>query len=336
MVRSKEECERLIRETPLFSINKENEPSRYQKEALKLVEYLYEYLISPKRSGAQRKVGTKEEGNSNQEKPEKMSGIRKSTENEETPECLLENQSKYVPYGMEIVEVAKRCIENFNPEAGVFLHYFVSAWSQEYKHILGREKVKQEFRGMHLAEEQIRKYRKYVRLVSTIAEEPESEEFECRMAEMMDVSREEVQKLVLMDKTRPRSNMAYNEDGEELDLLDMVDSGVYAEQRFFEDEEIGEFLYRIQAAFDKLQARQKPLIGKLLTEKMSLYAAENVKTARLLKEMSYFDKKIFVQCIKTGSEVEAKEISAKMGLAEASVSRSWKNFKEKLRETIVE
>lgn len=328
MARSKEECEKLIRETPLFSINKEEEPSRYHKEALKLVEYLYEYLISPRRTSGKRKPWQEAE----ERFEETVKEVKAAAEEVEQGAELLEDQSKYAPYGEEIVNVAKRCIENYKPEAGVFLHYFVTAWSMEYKHIQGRERVKESFRGMHLAEEQIRKYSRYARAAGSVAEDPGTEKFEEKISESMGISREEVKKLALMEKIRPQSGIAYNADGEELDLFDVVDSGTYVDQRLFEEDAAKQTLFRIQAVFDALQERQKPLIGKLLTAKLSLPVAENVQMAKLLKEMSYFDKEIFVQCIRTGGEVEAKEISALMGLTEASVSRSWKNFRAKLLE----
>ena len=80
--------EKLITQSPVFTLDKEIEVSAYRREALKLVEYLYCYLL----------------------------GI---------------NQSKYEPFGYEITVVAKRCIQNFSPAFGDFLHYFNAAWKKE-------------------------------------------------------------------------------------------------------------------------------------------------------------------------------------------------------------
>ena len=81
----KDEYEQLIDSSLLFTFDRESEHIAYRREALKMVEYLYCYLMA-------------------------------------------ENIRKYEPFGVEIVDTAKRCIENYKPELGRFLNYFSSAW----------------------------------------------------------------------------------------------------------------------------------------------------------------------------------------------------------------
>ena len=69
--------EKLIDETPLFGLDKETQPSLYSREAMKLVEALYCYLMAV-------------------------------------------NEKAYEPYGMEIVDTAKRCIKNYDSATGRF------------------------------------------------------------------------------------------------------------------------------------------------------------------------------------------------------------------------
>ena len=78
---SKELYEKLIRSSPLFKFDKIKEPTAYKREAIKLVEYLYCYLLSI-------------------------------------------NENKYIEFGLEITETARRCINNYNEENGDFLSYF--------------------------------------------------------------------------------------------------------------------------------------------------------------------------------------------------------------------
>ena len=91
----KDKYEKLIDSSSLFTLDKEKEQTAYKREAFKMVEYLYCYLMSI-------------------------------------------NKSKYEPYGVEIVDTAKRCIKNYNSETGRFLNYFASAWKQTYGHIVGK------------------------------------------------------------------------------------------------------------------------------------------------------------------------------------------------------
>lgn len=61
---------------------------------------------------------------------------------------LAINERDYEPYGSEIMDVATRCINNFDSSKGVFLFYFNSAWKQEYSHILGEKISDERFRGI--------------------------------------------------------------------------------------------------------------------------------------------------------------------------------------------
>ena len=65
---------------------------------------------------------------------------------------LAINTSAYEPYGSEIMEVATRCIKNFDASKGTFLAYFMAAWRQEYSHIEGDKIIDEKFHGMILAE----------------------------------------------------------------------------------------------------------------------------------------------------------------------------------------
>lgn len=296
MERSKAEYERLIAESPVFSISKEKEPSRYQKEALKLVEYLYKYLVPD-------------------------------------PHGENEGPAKYEPYAVEIVEVAKRCIESFNPEKGVFLNYFNRAWKMEYEHLTGRELMKEQFHGMRIAEEQSRLYRKYKRISNRIGMDVHSSAALREIADAMGLTPEAARKLRDMEDTKPTGEIGHNDSDEETNILLNADSGKYVDERSVERGGIKEQLLLMQAVFDGLQNRQKPLISKLITAKLTLEVCDDAFALKLFQKMPYFDEEIFEKCIKTGSEVGAREISEMMGLAEASTSRSWKGFKEKLRKS---
>ena len=103
----KDKYESLILNSPLFSIDKEQENVAYKRESYKMVEYLYCYLLAI-------------------------------------------NERDYEPYGSEIMEVATRCINNFDSSKGVFLYYFNSAWKQAYTHIIGEKINDDHFRGIRI------------------------------------------------------------------------------------------------------------------------------------------------------------------------------------------
>ena len=64
------------------------------------------------------------------------------------------NEEKYMEYGLEIMDVATRCINNYNAEEGIpFIHYFNNAWKKEYGHALGRKTVDESYGGVHFTKD---------------------------------------------------------------------------------------------------------------------------------------------------------------------------------------
>lgn len=293
MYYEKSECERLIEESPLFQLDKELEPSAYRAASLKMVEYLYCYLMAL-------------------------------------------NKTKYEEYALEIIDTAKRCIANFKPESGKFLHYFNSSWKQMYGHIVGKELVKNTFGGMHFTEEEERTFRKYMRFAQSMGQDTNTDEFNQKVAEAMDLSIDDIANLRMMIETRPTSGTFTNDEGEEFSLIDQIDSGIYSDSSILSRDSVVELLKNIQSVYDRLQSRQKPMMAHLITSKLAMLAIESDDFLDCFKGMPYFDIQIFEECSKRGEAIQAKEISDRLGVKEASTSRSWKAFKDKLKEHMKE
>lgn len=288
MLYDKDEYEKLIDSSRLFSLDKENERTAYKREALKMVEYLYCYLM----------------------------GV---------------NASKYEPYGMEIVDTAKHCIVNYNPDAGRFLNYFYSAWKQTYGHLVGKELVRETFKGIHFTEDEERNFKKYMRLAQTIGLNIESPEFRKRVAEAMGISVGEVENLQNIINSKPTSSSYVNEEGEEYSLIDQIDSGKCTDEGIIQYEAAIEFLELLELTYAQLQERQKPMLAMLITSKIALLVNEDERLLEFLKSKSFYDESIFAESLQRGEQIQAKEIAEKFGVGEASVSRTWKTFREKVK-----
>lgn len=286
----KDEYEKLISTSPLFSLDKEKQRIAYKREALKMVEYLYCYLMAI-------------------------------------------NAVKYEAFSVEIVDTAKRCIENYNPEAGHFINYFSAAWKQTYGHLVGKELVKDTFGGMHFTEEEARNFRKYMRLAQTKGFNTESSEFDERVADAMGITIAEVNSLRSMINCKPTSGRYINDEGEEYSFIDQLDSGVYADSDILHFETAKEFLDLIEITFNQLQERQKPMLAMLITSKIALLANEDDKLLNFIRKKTFFDGEVFEESLKRGEQIQAKEIAKRFGVVEASASRTWKSFKEKIETT---
>ncbi len=280
----REKYEKLIDSSILFTLDKEKEYTAYKREALKMVEYLYCYLMS------------------------------------------LKKKNEYEDYALEIVEVAKLCIENYKPDSGRFLNYFSSAWKKQYGHICGNESIDKEFDGAHFTETDLRNYKKYKRLAQSMNVDTDSPEFNKKMAEAMNKTEEEVEFLRLMDKNR-RKNRTDEED-EKDDQFDKIDSGIYTDTGIIQLEAAKELLDLIGMTFDELQERQKPMLSMLITSKLSMIVCSDKKLLEYMKNMPFYDEDTYEKTLKQVEPIQAKEIAEHFGVSEASASRSWNRFKD--------
>ena len=128
---------------------------------------------------------------------------------------LAINERDYEPYGSEIMDVATRCINNFDSSKGVFLYYFNSAWKQEYSHIMGEKISDERFHG-------IRMYLKLAEKMDSCVSR--SELFE-RISEAMNISVDKVELLAQMSSMFVASDTTINEDGEEINIWEQVSDG---------------------------------------------------------------------------------------------------------------
>ncbi len=284
----KDEYEKLIDSSSLFTLDKEKERTAYKREALKMVEYLYCYLMAI-------------------------------------------NKSKYEPYGVEIVDTAKRCIKNYNLESGRFLNYFTSAWKKTYGHVIGNELIKETYKGIHFTDGEERNLKKYMKLAHTMGINTDSPEFDERVAEAMGISVNEVDVLRKMIYVKPTSDSYTNDEGKEFSIIDQIDCGEYTGEELVHLENSKEFLDLLELVYDQLQARQKPMIAMLITTKIAVLINEDTRIYEYAKQKAYYDEGIFIESLQRGEQIPAKEIAGKCGVLEASASRAWKTFKDKIK-----
>lgn len=281
----KAKYEQLILSSVLFQIDKEHKRTAYRVEALKMVEYLYCYLLSV-------------------------------------------NEEKNEPYGYEIVEIAKRCINGFDGR-GNFLHYFNTAWKNEYSHICGEEIVSKKYKGLKLSEQEKRNIKKYMRLLSTrTGEILTNEDKYAKVAELMEISVEEVRKVVELTEVQVTGEVTYNYDGDEVSVFDQKADEFSIEAYFENLASLIGILDRIEETFSNLQERQKPIIADMLTIKIGfgIYEIEKIK-----KKYSFISENVRMIIKQTKKIPTQRDIADKYGKNEASISRTIKNFLLKLK-----
>ncbi len=238
------------------------------------------------------------------------------------------NKKKNEPYGMEIVEVANRCIKNYNSGSGRFLNYFSAAWAKESQHISGDIAIENKYRGLKFTYQEERNLKKYFDYFKKKRSSVPGEEDYPQIAEFMGISVDKVRRLSEVAIVTVTGEYVHNSEEEEVSVFDSVDSGTSIEDVFSEEELYVERLDKIERTFCSLQERQKPIVSDLLTARIGLDISIIEKQS---KSYSFISKDI-ADIIKRKRKVPSqRDIADKYNKNESSISRTMKEFEAKLK-----
>lgn len=279
MTYDKEKYEKLIQESPLFTLDKATQISAYKREALKMVEYLYCYLLSI-------------------------------------------NQSKYDPYGCEIVDVATRCINGYD-QSSDFLHYFNAAWKKEYSHICGNQILEDKFKGVKISEQEKRDVKKFLMLLSKKGSNLSDQEVIKQISILMDIAEEKVAMIAKLSATVVVGEYTNNMEGEEVSILDQIASEILTDQNIEKQESLLDLMSLIDEIFTNLQERQRPIVSDLLTAKIGI---EIMDWFDEISRFSFVNDEMLINIRETGVVPTQREIADKYKRNEASISRTMKEF----------
>lgn len=279
----KQKYEKLIFESPLFSLDREREYAAFKRESYRMIELLYCYLLSI-------------------------------------------NQHEYEPYGCEITEVAIRCISNFDESKGVFLHYFNSAWRQEYSHIMGKKLEDEKYRGLRLTEEDRRAVRKYIKLAQQLRMDCRPDQLYKKLSMAMNLPIERIFELAQLNSVIVGSDSYIGDDGEEQSLWDQIQGDESASQGIEAAENIEELLRRIEREYISLQKRQKPIVSDMLTARICNFLSE-AEAGRF----TFISDAVLARYRQNGTVPTQRDIAQKYGRDEASISRTINGFLKKLQ-----
>ena len=282
----KEKYEKLINESCLFELDGETQYTAFKREAYKMVEYLYCYLLAV-------------------------------------------NEQKYEEYGCEITEVATRCLSNYSKDKGDFLHYFNASWKLEYQHIMGKQALTEKFHGIRITEEEKRAVRKYMHLTANMDAGLPVETLYSKLSSAMGISVEKVRELAQIARVQVSSDSYVNDDGENRSIWDQLAGDSTADTPIYEKETIDGIFLAIERAFQELQQRQRPMLSDMITIRLCAQISEKQS-----RQYSFISKEIMDAWTTTGSLPSQRDIAKKYERDETSVSRSVKDFINKLRKEV--
>lgn len=278
----KEKYEQLIRSSPLFSLDKEREVIAYKREAMKMVEYLYCYLLAL-------------------------------------------NENKYIEFGLEISETARKCIRNYNKDMGDFLFYFNAAWAKEYRRAFGKRQADQFRCGMHITEDDQLLVNKYLRFIEKYSDEYDEKKVIPAIADALGITTEKVKEIIALNSVSFISGDLCAEDEESGRIFDIIGQETDYETQF----EVEDLFVIIDTEYQSLQQRQKKLISKLITLKISDYLQASENLLEEVQRYSFFDLEVFD--LFANGLITSRLIATQCGVSEQSASRSLKVFLDRVR-----
>lgn len=291
---TREEFENLINNSPLFGIDKENNSELYKTEKYNLFTLLTDYY-----------------------------------------RIYIFPHKSLDEYSFTLIKTAAECIKYYDVAKGDFLHLFNKAMKRDLSIAKAKEIIDSHRQGIRLTtyDEQM------ISKVVSFARSKNLDIYDCTVQEkialVFGIKSERVAELICInDSAVAVSATVTNDDGDEIELFDLkADKADSAEQKIISSESFNELIILIDTVFRTVQERQKKLLSLLLTTEVVKSLEYDIeKSVDLLNERELFNVKIIDWCKAYGDVPTAKQIGEMCGVSEQSLSRTYKNFKEKLKQ----
>lgn len=290
---TREEFENLINNSPLFDVDKINNPELYKTEKFALFTLLTQYY--------QAYI---------------------------FPHKLLED------YSYTLIETATECLKYYDKTKGEFLHLFNKAMKRDLGIAKAKEIIETHRQGIRLSSYDEQMIRKVLAFAKSKNLDIHDSAVQAKIGLVLGICAGELANLIrINDNAVAVSSTVTNDDGDEIELFDLkADSADTPEEAVISKDGLRELVVQIDNVFQTVQKRQKKLLSLLLTAEIVKALEYDLKeTVKLLNGYSFFNTEIIEWYEKHGDIPTAKQIGKTCGVSEQSLSRTYKNFKEKLK-----
>ncbi len=290
---TREEYENLINNSPLFEIDKESSPALYKTERYNFFSLLTDYY-----------------------------------------RLYVYPNKPLDSYSMTLMGTAIECIKYYDKSKGEFLHLFNSSMKRDLHIAKAKEIIEEKRQGIRVSIEDDKLIRKIIAFASSKSLDIYDIAVQEKISMALGIALSRLQGLLrINDDAVAVSSTVTNEDGDEVELFDLQSSHEKtAEDKMAEESAFVALVKKIDDVFSSVQERQKKLLSMLLTVEIIKACDEDLdKTRQVLEDKELFNEEAFDFCVKNRELPTAKQIGVLCGVSEQSLSRTYKNFKEKLR-----
>lgn len=235
-------------------------------------------------------------------------------------------------YSMTLVETAVECIKYYEKAKGDFLHLFNSVMRRNLGVAKAKERIEQQRSGIKLSDREAMLIRKIICYADSrnidIAERGAQE----KIAVVLGLSVEKVMELIHINyNAMAVSSTVVNDDDGEMELYDLIVDGHSVEDEALSESALRDAVDKIEKVFCAIQERQKKIVSMLLTaEIVRAFDGDVQRAEQLLHGRSLYCSEIVDLC-RSSDIPSARRIGEICGVSEQSVSRTYGNFKAKLR-----
>lgn len=235
-------------------------------------------------------------------------------------------------YSLELVDSIKAAIGGYRyNEDNLFLHYFRKILKNSIIKAQNKAYFEQRRQGIHVSKRQDKLIKFVIKYADINNNDLLSDETIEKIAEVIGISTKEVFEVIrCYQETQVLSSITTNEDGDEVDIYDILPFPEANIEQIIENrEKLIVKLRLIDDVFDKLKGESKDIISILLTGKLldNKLLDANID---LVKAYQFFNNEVYEEYILSGVVPTQREIAEKFGRKETSLSRTYKQFIEKL------
>ena len=290
---TREEYENLINNSPLFEIDKESSPALYKTERYSFLTILTDYY-----------------------------------------RLYIYPNKPLDSYSMTLMETANECIKYYDKEKSEFLHLFNSSMKRDLHIAKAKEIIEEKRQGIRVSNEEDKLIRKIIALANSKGLDIYDLTVQQKISKALNLEPSRLQELLrINDDAVAVSSTVTNDDGDEVELFDLQSSHEKtAEDKMADESAFITLVEKINGVFTIVQDRQKRLLSMLLTLEIIKACDEDLDKAKnVLTGKELFNKEVLDYYEKHGELPTAKQIGEILGVSEQSLSRTYKNFKEKLK-----
>ncbi len=290
---TREEYKNLINNSPLFEIDKESSPALYKSERYNFLTILTDYYRF----------------------------------------YIYPNKS-LDSYSMTLMETAVEGIKHYDKDKGEFLHLFNSSMKRDLHIAKAKEIIEEKRQGIRVSNEDEKLIRKIIALANSKGLDIYDLTVQEKISKVLNLEFSRLQEMLrINDDAVAVSSTVTNEDGDEVELFDLQSSHEKtAEDKLADESAFITLVEKINDVFTTVQNRQKRLLSMLLTIEIIKACDEDLDKAKnVLTGKELFNGEVLDYYEKHGELPTAKQIGEILGVSEQSLSRTYKNFKEKLK-----